>query len=57
MRIEFIAQAGVKIHTAHGSILCDPWSRADRLSGGFRRNGDTFAMRHAGYRKRRMWTL
>ena len=25
MRVEFIAQAGVKIHTAHGSILCDPW--------------------------------
>ena len=25
MRIEFIAQAGVKIHTKHGSILCDPW--------------------------------
>ena len=25
MRVEFIAQAGVKIHTAHGTILCDPW--------------------------------
>ena len=35
MRIEFIAQAGVKIHTAHGSILCDPWFNPAYYAGWF----------------------